>query len=224
MFHSLRIELVLLLEYTGAVLKKTVLWVFVSLDVIGVLVNYVPLINKGNGFKPSPFLLWILPIVGFYGASFQVYSSLKKQILFEARQRERDLEVFQKLTDILPSGGSISLLRGHDFGGPFDLDQLEDLTEFINTCRNPEFEFIDEELESLKQDLLHYVGAFRQIIGRETFPISTPNPDRHLNRIPIEMIQQNPERYHAIENELNDLADKIVKTYDNLIRRGRRKL
>ena len=222
MFHSLKVGLVLLLEYTGAVLKRTVLWLFVFFDAIGVLVSYVPLIDKGAGFKPPPFLLWILPIVGFYGASFQVYSSLKKQISFEARQRERDLEVFQNLTDILPSGGSISLLRDYDFGGAFDLDWLKDLTEFTNECRNPEFEFIDEELESLKQELLHHIEAFRHVIGQGTFPLSVPN--RNLNRIPREMIQQNPERYHTIRNELNGLADKIVKTYDSLIRLGRKKL
>lgn len=86
-----------------------------------------------------------------------------------------DQELFSKVREILPSDGAIRFVRFHDYGGSFDREKHKDFHDFIWHLEQPEFEFLDEELEHIRKRLADHIVNFMQIIGRETFPISGSN-------------------------------------------------
>jgi len=118
----------LFIQYTKSVLGKTVLWVFLGLDGIGFIVQYLPLVSDkvGNIVIP-PYLLWLLPVLGFYWASFQVYQSDIGKSSHSEHERERDINLLDEILEILPSDEVMSWMRDYDFGGAIDLEPIRKL-------------------------------------------------------------------------------------------------
>jgi hypothetical protein len=223
--RAMKKTLLLCFGYTKAVLGKTILWLFVALDVIGLILEYAPLVlSQRQALTIPSFVYWGLAVIGFYWASFQVYRESRSNdvIGVERKTREQDKEFLKRLAEVMPSSGTISYLREYDFGGTFDFAWLGDLYKFIGLCKQPEFEFIDEELEKLKLELLDQAKNFADLVGKETF--SSPSSGRLLSSIPKEMGHQNPEHYFALREALNSQAQKVTVSYDKLIRHARRKL
>ena len=154
---------------------------------------------------------------------------------------EIDQELFARIREILPSTGVIALLRRQDYFGTFRLEDHGPLHEFVIYCETPEFEFLDADLESLRGELEGHIIKFLSLIGQYTFPLRT-NPE--FNRIAIldsqliqdiaykardeehfkELVEKHEEHINRVGRELNSLADEICRTYDELVRLGRRKL
>lgn len=213
----------LIRDFLAAMLKEFVLWVFIGLDFVGLIIQYAPLISSRPTTIAIPVAIYIaLPMIGIIWASFRVYSAVRFFDDPKLRQLERDRVILGEFMDLLPSSGSISWLRDYDFSSTFDVEWLSQIHDFENRCRRPEFEFIDEELETLKLDLLTKCEEFSDLIGQETFPVHIPN--RRLNRIPEEMSYQDPEKFRSIRKRINDSASALVNAFDNLVKKARRKL
>lgn len=134
---------------------------------------------------------------------------------------ETDKKVYRVLVEILPWDRTITFLRTHHFAGAsFKRNDIKDISEFVYQCENPAFEFIDPDLEGLKLQLLEYVNEFTQCVGIETFP--THNVER--NEVPPEWEYEQPERFKRVVDTLNNTADLICETYDDLVRTATRKL
>ena len=85
-----------------------------------------------------------------------------------------DRVLFLQIRNLLPSNGSINFIRSHDYGGSFYLTKHSDLAIFEGHLELPEFEFFDQELEELRQDLTMYIKEFQRIIARKHFPLEQP--------------------------------------------------
>jgi len=197
-------------EYIFALLKKWVLWIFFALDAIGFVIVYF---LKQVDIPPIVYLS--IAIIGVLIAGFLVYLDQTKKSLAITREVEQDREFLLRFMEILPSRGTMTYIRDYDFGGTFDVDWLTDLYHFVNECKNPEFEFINPNLEKIKKKLYMKSDEFLSLIGLETYPIKIPG--RRLNQLPPESA-----RYEEVRKKLNNLAQEIIDTYDELIRRARR--
>lgn len=134
-----------------------------------------------------------------------------------------DQEIFTKLRKIIPYDGTISFIRDHDFGDTFDRRVIKDFKNFRHECRyNPEFEFIDADLEGVRANLFKHIDDFLNCLAQNTF--SDNRPGSHLISVQKEFRYSKNESWPQIVREINNAADKVIETYDNLIRLCRRKL
>jgi hypothetical protein len=166
-------------------LKESVLWIFIGLYAVGLIIRYVPLISRYKNFDIPTYIFWAIPLLGVYIASFQVYKKGIGEYNKTIKINERDLETFNELSEMLPSHTTMAWIRDYDFGGAIDFDRLHDLKVFYERCRDPDFEFINREMENLKLQLFEHIDTLLSQIGQETFPIQIPN--RNLNRIPYDI-------------------------------------
>jgi hypothetical protein len=134
-----------------------------------------------------------------------------------------DKQLFLKIKDeILPSNGSISFLRHHNFRGAFRSDNIEDFRTFIYSIENPEFEFIRKILEKKFKSLKSNISNFMLDLAQNTWNVDNPNID--AKRVPKEWEKEQPERYRNTISKLNNYADTICSEYDQFIKLGIRKL
>lgn len=140
-----------------------------------------------------------------------------------ARVRTRDGETLAALREVMTSYGALSHLREHDFGNTFDPDWFANLRELVQRCKGPDLEFLDQELERLRLNLLTKVDEFLHLLGTETFLLNGPGT-RLLNSVPKEWRHKQPERYVSVVQGLNTNADAVMHLYDDLIRQAKQRL
>lgn len=132
-----------------------------------------------------------------------------------------DKELFSRIQNILPKDGSIYFLRHNNFAGfSFLLDKLDDLYNFEHECVDPNFEFLDPELEAIRGKLQKNIDAFTNEIGTSTFPTQMPG----RNTVPQEWEREQPERFDNVVNKLHNLSANICDNYDKLVKTARRRL
>lgn len=132
-----------------------------------------------------------------------------------------DKIIFLQLTKLLPWNGSIQFVRVNNFNGfSFALSKLDDLEYYREQCSNPAFEFIDADLEGLRNVLRDRVLSFLEIVYTQTF--TTNNPDR--NAVPDEWLDTMPDRFERAVKQIDEAAVLLCETYDSLVRLAVRKL
>lgn len=146
-------------------------------------------------------------------------SSLEEEI--SRRYLERDRELLSEIRDLLPSDYPISKLRHYDFGGVYRDELPKRIISFLRECEKPEFEFHDSELEVLRQELEDAAQRFSRASGENAFYLEGSTD---MIKIPDKWHHKYPDKWHNARNELNESADEIVDTYDDLVRLGRKKL
>jgi hypothetical protein len=115
----------------------------------------------------------------------------------------------------------LGLLRDADLGSAFELKPLNCLHAFRSLCREPEAEFMDAELESLRANLFASTNEFLSAVARHTFPCSGL-PRR--NEIPPEWQITQPARWFETRDKLDGLATDLYQKYDEFVRACRRRL
>lgn len=134
---------------------------------------------------------------------------------------DTDKIIYQQFLEILPWEGSLKFISNYDFAGsPFDINSLNDLDKFNNLCENPNFEFIDSDLESHKSSLYSKIRQFLRLIATKTFPTNIPR----VNSIPQEWEETNPQQFHDTVNKIHNTADAIITEYKSLTKMATRKL
>lgn len=135
-----------------------------------------------------------------------------------------DKALFAKFMDTLPSSGSIEFLKTFDMGfGSFDTDQLSQLKDFYYSWNNPEYEFLNTDLESKRRELGNVVDEYFVSYGKNTF-LRNDCLDQKRAYVPTEWKETHPENYRQAVDELNSLADKVVKAHEDLVRNARMRL
>lgn len=162
----------------------------------------------------------------------------------KAAHIELDRELFREIREILKSDGVISYVREASFDGAFEREPLKELATFKELCKRPESEFMDEDMEALKQKLLDAIQAFWRAIGQHTTwdkydpawsrmaldPWQEPNTLERLKKQAAtdeefnKLVEDEQKKLRRIAKELNQLADQVCAVYDEFIRAGRRKL
>lgn len=135
-----------------------------------------------------------------------------------------DMEVYERLIELLPWDGSIDFLRNVGASsGLFDDRQLDDLRNFSFECDDPTFEFLDTDLEGMRAQLASCIESYLNKKAVVTFP-KVLQDQRLLVGIPSEWHHKQPERYRTAVDELNSLEIEITEQYDRLLKAAVRKL
>jgi hypothetical protein len=177
--------------------------------------------------KPNQPTLYFPPIINYIyieqmtGSQIQQGTAQSFQAINTSEHLELDRQTFKKLIEILPWNGSIQFIRHNNFAGSsFVRDRLDSLYKFCWECKNPSFEFMDTDLESMRAKLLETIEQFLDVIDSETFPTDKPK----YNTVPPEWEIEQPDRFKEAVNNLHSLAHKAYDNYGALVKTGRRKL
>jgi len=131
---------------------------------------------------------------------------------------EADRATLGDLLKVLPSTGSIKFLREKDFGYLFKLKDLDEAYFFLEQRKGPEHEFLDPSLEKARKQLISRLRTFLCDLESNTWPNGDwQGVDRNLELTDWPLYTQTIER-------LNRESTQVCKTYDTLIKMGRKKL
>jgi HNH endonuclease len=134
---------------------------------------------------------------------------------------EADRVTFADIQKSLPSEGNIRFIRDFSFGYSFRDKNISELEHFFYERKGPEYEFLDEELEAQRKELLSKLGQFIKLSGTYLF---RPKHDLDSLEVPDEWELSNRTLYFKALKDLGSAADLICEVYDALIRLARRKL
>jgi hypothetical protein len=138
-----------------------------------------------------------------------------------AEVKPLDVELFKEFKKVIPSKGSISFIDDQNMAGfSWPRDKLRQLDEFYYEWNDAEHEFLDNELEELRAKLHELIGDYLGQIATNTFPANDPK----RQTVPPEWELENPKRFFEVVDKLHDTASSIVKTHQDLMRKGREKL
>ena len=136
----------------------------------------------------------------------------------DERRRTADSATLLKILEILDPGNAIAFLREHDFNGTYNRHDSDPVFAFLEFSKRPESEFLDSDLENIRDKLIAIGTALSRLLALKTHPRqSTFNsvlPERYVNEIRPKWVDENAE-------ELNDTASKFVEVYESLIRSAR---
>lgn len=133
----------------------------------------------------------------------------------------QDASTLEELKEALPWDNSISFIQRHNFGSPFNRIQIQNLDDFIDFASNPEREFLDPDLESLRGNLRGACADFLEALAIKTFPVQQVP---FYVGIPQEWELTGPGSRAKAAIELNQLAAKVVIAYSDLIKQARLRL
>jgi hypothetical protein len=133
---------------------------------------------------------------------------------------DMDRKLFAEIRELLPSTGSIDLVRNNDYVGSFNGDEHEDFEKFLSYCDRPEVEFMDSDLESLRVKLAESINTFTWSIANNVYPTRSPG----YYSVPSEWAYEQPSRYREAGEQIHKTKQEVCRAYDELIRQGRRKL
>ena len=130
-----------------------------------------------------------------------------------------DRQTLEGLLSLMAATGTIDFLRDNNFAGySFDTNRLNGIGTYI-TQRGPERQFIDAELEALREAFHGAATKFLSVVGTGTWPMGEGH-----NSVPQEWELEEPERFQRVVTELHDGAALVCKSYDALVVAARRKL
>jgi len=120
---------------------------------------------------------------------------------------------------MLPSSGAIDFVRRHDFAGSFSWDRLTDLKKLQYERNGPEHEFLDPDLETLRQDLLKSTDSLLMALATYAFSVG-----ENIFRVPKEWEIEKPSLLRKTVDEIHRAADNVCTAYDTLVRSARQRL
>jgi hypothetical protein len=139
-----------------------------------------------------------------------------------AAGRETDRKALDDLVQTMSDTRTMDFMRDADFGGwSFHWRELNALDEYVQFTRGAEREFIDRDLEALRQKFIAEYEAFRPLLPRYTAPTPwTPT----YRTVPVDWRDTQPKRYASTVKMLRAAADKVCAAYDELVRTARERL
>jgi hypothetical protein len=131
-----------------------------------------------------------------------------------------DKEVFCQIRQILTSARMQKITSYNYAGFSYNREtMMNPLYEFLYRCDEPEFEFIDVDLEAIRITLKNYIDEFTDLLATNGFVVKG-----ELSSIPAEWEYEQPERFWKVVNRVHEAASEMWKAYSDLIKLGRRKL
>ena len=132
-----------------------------------------------------------------------------------------DSKILKEIKDTLYKSGVMYLMKNHDFNSTYERDLVDPLINYHEKYRNdPEFKFMDPELNDLKLKLNDNVAGLLQTLGKYSQPLDV-NPN--FSSIPKDWEFKNPELFQKAVSASNGYADEITKIYEKLISLAREK-
>lgn len=164
----------------------------------------------------SDWIQWIITtIVGIVG----VFIGRYWQKLDYSRDKDKD--TLARLDKYLPFE-TVKYIREHDFGGSFPNTIFDELRRFHEESKNPDFIFLNRELEKNRKKLVDLTQEFQNLIALNSFPVENPNLD--YNKIPQSHEFPSDDKWLELMKKIHSLADDIFKTYSNIKQTARKKI
>lgn len=133
--------------------------------------------------------------------------------------RQIDQRIFKELYELLNCNSFIYFVETHNFSYPFKEESIEPLDKFLFYWKEPEYEFTDTEIESVRAELYILLKKFSILLSQNTFP----NGNDELS-VPDEWSWEYEDRYNKTISDLDSIANQIYETYCKIIKIGREKL
>ena len=154
------------------------------------------------------------------------YEKVRKnpEIVSDVQQHSNDIDMFNHVIRVLPSTGVVDFVRNHDYNDRFQRSEHSPLKEFVRMNSQPEFEFLNQEIENSKISLVNSVNSFLDSIGRSTSSLILELGDPNIMGQEPSLRRTQPELYNERVQEMNKAATELTDTYDEFIRKGRRVL
>ncbi|WP_312766333.1 hypothetical protein [Epilithonimonas sp.] len=196
-----------------------------------------------SNFWNSKFELWQITLV-FFIIILLIYISIKKRkrnkteeigsfdgvdILsltyasnygYDEESKKLDIQLFNKIrTEFLPAEKDINWLREQSFNNGFQKEKAYTFFDFDEMLsENPNFEFLNSDLEELKRKLIQKIQIFTNDLSVNTFPEN----NKDFQGVPKEWRDNHPEKYLNAVQILNKDKKEVLDSYDELIRAGRK--
>lgn len=149
--------------------------------------NFIVSEYKNVDFKTSFFNFWTLDIklwviavssiglIIFYSVVKYFKSRKIRPFEYDDKTLELDVSLFNRVrNDILPQDGTIYWLRHNNFAGfSFEGKYLEPLDVIEWESEKSDFEFINPQLERIKQELVKEISEFNSLLYDNIFPSNT---------------------------------------------------
>ncbi|MEZ5077200.1 MAG: hypothetical protein R2725_07145 [Solirubrobacterales bacterium] len=143
-----------------------------------------------------------------------------------AGHRDADQETYKDLIELLPRN-VIEFFREHDFGNSWSGQFPRPVYEFVETRKAVEYKFHDRAIERKRERLHAACEAFVDKLAGYSHP-GHNSEFFELNE--KEWVRSNPpgdetyRRFEAHRQELGELADAMVVSYDELVEVARKRL
>lgn len=136
---------------------------------------------------------------------------------------ESDRKTYQDFMAHLPSDGSIVKVFSNPSVGTmaFSWCVFGEVDEFLAWARRVDMEFLDEDLESMRSNLLSLLSQYSWYLAGNTWLWKNGTD---LTSIPEEWEYEQPERYLAVTQRIEAFAGAFATQYGDLVRTARRKL
>lgn len=174
---------------------------------------------EGWVFQWEPIVVFLLSLAGFFAAE-KTGSSSKQERQVE-NSHPNDVQLFERLLEVLPSKTFIEFLKQHDFLLDFQLEGVDPLRRFINEWDNAEHEFQDSELEELRKSLMDAGNDLSYKISKYTSQNNSGwqavRPDR------LKHVEEHEERFRKEAGIIDAASDEFVRIHQELVRKGRQK-
>lgn len=131
-----------------------------------------------------------------------------------------DIELFEKIKNIFNSPNLEYYLTEYDLGNDFDNNIFSPLMELLYLKDNPEFKFVDKEIENYRIKLINIIYEFISYKAINTFPTE-------INTQAIKTWKNykfSDKERQAINGKFNYLATSIWQKYCDLVQICRYKL
>lgn len=137
------------------------------------------------------------------------------------KQKETDKVLFEKFLQILPSSGSIAILKSQIGIWDWRSGALDQIWKFYENWGNPEQHFLDEKIEEKRNKLYSYVDTFLKYQTLKTYP--SGNSDQ-FQSVPKEWAYGSDAQRKLFDEtmlELDRLAENVILAHEDLIQTAR---
>lgn len=132
---------------------------------------------------------------------------------------ELDKKLYKRLRSMFGEGDAIRFIHENNFAGfSYPRCKIDPLFEFEQESINPDFEFIDKDMQELLIKLKNIIPQFNDLLVSNTFWV-----DKERNHVPPEWEEEQSERFWRVVNGLNDLGGQMWEAWGLLVRTGREK-
>lgn len=160
------------------------------------------------------WIKWGLPIiVGIFGFFIGRYWKILDS------SRDKDKDTLARLDKYLPFE-TVNYIREHDFASLFSMEFYYVLKGFSVESSNPDFIFLNKDLEKNRKKLLKLTQEFTQIITFRGF--QAENIVLGYNEFPYFNEFANQDEWQELIDKGHGLADDIFKTYSYIKQTARR--
>ena len=128
---------------------------------------------------------------------------------------QKDKELFEEISNIFSDSNLIYYLKEFDLGKSFDNKIFYPLNELEMKKDYPKYFFVDNELESAKNELFNSLSDFLYFKATKTFP--QDNGEQKLEVYPRE-------DFEKYQREFNSLATNVFENYQKLYKLGIKKM